>query len=85
MIPSRTSGSDESQDSHSLKPLSQPYEPSSYHNPIQRWVEQACGDTSWHDFFPPSHLHEFDSIFGYVVVISRLMIILCLMYFFFGS
>jgi hypothetical protein len=57
------------QDSHSLKPLSQPCEPSSYHNPIQIWVEQACGDTSWHDFVPPPHPHEFDFMFFYPVMI----------------
>jgi hypothetical protein len=54
MIPSQTSGSDESQGSHSLKSLSQRYDPSSYHIPIQRWVEQACRNTSQHDLFPPS-------------------------------
>jgi hypothetical protein len=54
MIPSQTSGSDENQGSHSLKSLSQRYDPSSYHNPIQRWVEQACRNTSQHDLFPPS-------------------------------
>ena len=85
MIPSQTSRSDESEGSHSLKPSSQHYDPSSYHNPIQRWVEEAYRNPSQHAIFPPSQLHEFDSIFGYVVVLSRLMIILCSMYLFFGS
>jgi hypothetical protein len=85
MIPSQTSRSDESEGSHSLKPMSQHYDPSSYHNPIQRSVEEACRNPSQHAIFPPSQLHEFDSIFGYVVVLSRLMIILWSMCFFFGS
>jgi hypothetical protein len=85
MIPSQTSRSDESEGSHSLNPLSQHYDPSSYHNPIQTWVEEACRNPSQHAIFPPSQLHEFDSIFGYVVVLSRLMIILWSMHFFFGS
>jgi hypothetical protein len=85
LIPYQTSGSDESQGSHSLKPLSQYYDPSSYHNLIQTWVEKACRNTSQRDLFIPSQFHEYDSIFGYVVLLSRLMIILCSMYFCFGS
>jgi hypothetical protein len=69
MIPSQVSGSDESQCGHSLKSSSQPYEPSSYHSPIWRWVEQVCGNTCHRDVVPPSHPRVFDSIFDYVVVI----------------
>jgi hypothetical protein len=52
LIPYQTSGSDESQGSHSLKLLSQYYDPSSYHNLIQRWVEKACRNTSQRE-----HIH----------------------------
>jgi len=65
-IQSRTLASDEIQDSHSLNPFSHPYEPSSYHNPIQRWVEQACGDTSQPNF---SLLPTFMSLILYLVML----------------
>jgi hypothetical protein len=74
----------ESQDGHFLKCMDQSYEmqglhyeglawskdePSSiYCSPIQRWIEQACGCTSRHDFVPLAHPHELDSMFGYDVM-----------------
>jgi hypothetical protein len=69
MIPSWALRSDERQSGHYLKCLSYPYEPSSYDSPIQRWIDQYCGDTSRHDLAPTSHPHEFDSIFDYVALI----------------
>jgi hypothetical protein len=53
------------------EPLDQPYEPSSYHNPIQIWIEKSHGNVSWHNFVPPSHPHEIDSILGSILVVIR--------------
>ena len=68
-IPSQAQGSDEIQDSQPLEPLGHPYKPSSYHNPIQRWIEQSRGNVPWHNFVPPSHPFELNSIFYYVLVV----------------
>jgi hypothetical protein len=50
-----------------LEPFSHPYEPLSYHNPIQRWIEKSSGNVSWHDSLLPSHPLEHDSIFDSVL------------------
>jgi hypothetical protein len=34
-------------------------------------VEKSCRDTSGHDFVPTPHPHEFDFMFGYVVMIIQ--------------
>jgi hypothetical protein len=31
-------------------------------SPVQGWIDQACEDSSFHDFVPPSHLHELNSM-----------------------
>jgi hypothetical protein len=33
-----------------------------YCSPVQGWIDQACEDASFHDFVPPSHLHELNSM-----------------------
>jgi hypothetical protein len=38
------------------------------------WIGQGCGDTSLHDFVPPSHLHELDFMISYGIVYVQLMI-----------
>jgi hypothetical protein len=32
------------------------------------WIGQGCGDTSWHDFVPPSCLHELDIMISYDIM-----------------
>jgi hypothetical protein len=38
---------------------------SDFLGPVLGWIGQGCGDTSWHDFVPPSCLHELDFMISY--------------------
>jgi hypothetical protein len=67
-IPSQASGSDEIQGSQPSESLSHPYESLSCHNPIQRWIEHSCRNVTWHDFVPPSRLHELDFMIDYDIM-----------------
>jgi hypothetical protein len=67
-IPFQTSGSDKIQASQSFDPLSQPDESLPCHNPIQRWIDHSCENMAWHNFVPPSHLHELDFMISYDIM-----------------
>jgi hypothetical protein len=70
LIPSQLLGSDEVYDSQPSGSLSQPHEPSSCHNPIQRWIEHSCGNKTWHNLAPRSYLHELDFMIAYDTMIT---------------
>jgi hypothetical protein len=52
-----------------MKSLFEKDDPSSYCNPIQILIEQACEYTSLHESIP----HELNSIFSYGVVSSPML------------
>jgi hypothetical protein len=57
IIPSQALENDETKD-----------DPSSYHIPIQVWIEKSCGYMYWHGFVYLSYPNELDFIFFYGVV-----------------
>jgi hypothetical protein len=67
-IPFQALGSDKIQASQPSDPLSQPDESLPCHNPIQRWIEHSHENMTWHDFVPPSHLHELDFMISYDIM-----------------
>jgi len=40
--------------------------PPKYNSHIHKWINQACGCSFQHDFFPPTHLHEFHFIVNHM-------------------
>jgi hypothetical protein len=40
--------------------LSQFSEPLTFHDPVVKWIEHFSQRLTWHDFIPPTHLHELD-------------------------
>jgi hypothetical protein len=85
LVPSQTSGSDEVQGSQPSDSLSQPLEFLTFHDPFQRWIEHFSGDVTWHDFVPPSHLHELDFMISYDMmnVLTHVIFVLNLSLFWF--
>jgi hypothetical protein len=45
-------------------PLSCPAEPSMFHDPFSDRIEYSSQRWTWHDFIPPTRLHELDSDFS---------------------
>jgi hypothetical protein len=45
-------------DSHLSNLLSQFSEPLTFHDPFLKWIEHFPQRMTWHDFIPPTHLHE---------------------------
>jgi hypothetical protein len=43
-----------------------------------RWIGKGCVDTSWHDFVPPSYLHELDFMIMYDIMTSLTHVIFVL-------
>ena len=42
--------------------LSQFSEPLTFHDPFVKWIEHSPWRMTWHEFIPPTRLHEFDFI-----------------------
>jgi hypothetical protein len=60
LVLSQTSRYDDVQGSQPLDSLSQSFEPLIFHNLFLRWVEHFPRSVTWHNFVPPSCLHELD-------------------------
>jgi len=60
LFPSETSDCEDFQGSQPSNSLSQSIEPLTFHDPFLRWIEHSPESMTWHDFVPPSHLHELD-------------------------
>jgi hypothetical protein len=60
LVPSQTSGCDDVQGSQPSDSLSQSFEPLIFHDPFLRWIEHFPRSVTWHNFVPPSRLHELD-------------------------
>jgi hypothetical protein len=58
LIPSQTPGSDDIQGSQPSNALSHPFESLTSHYPFLIWINHFSGRMTWHDFVPPSRLHE---------------------------
>jgi hypothetical protein len=65
LIPSHTPGSDNVQGSQPSDSLSQPFQSLTSHDPFLRWIDHFSGRVTWHDFVPPSCLHELDFTISY--------------------
>jgi hypothetical protein len=65
LVPSQTSGNDEVQGSQPSNSLSQPLESLTFHDPFLRWIEHFPRSVTWHNFVPPSRLHELDFTISY--------------------
>jgi hypothetical protein len=65
LVPSQTSGNDYVQGSQPSDSLSQLLEPLTFHDPFLRWIEHFPRSVTWHNFVPPSHLHELDFTISY--------------------
>jgi hypothetical protein len=48
--------------------MSQPLEYSPFHDSFERWTKHSCGYVTWHDFFPPSCVHELDFMINYDIL-----------------
>jgi hypothetical protein len=46
--------------SHPSDPLSQSFEPLTFHSPFLNWIEHFLERMTWSHFFPPTRLHELD-------------------------
>ena len=64
-VPSQTSGCDDIQGSQPSESLSQYFEPLTFHDPFLRWIEHFPRSVTWHNFVPPSRLHELDFMISY--------------------
>jgi hypothetical protein len=60
LFPSQTSDCEDFQGIQPLDSLSQSIEPLNFHDPFLRWIEHSLESITWHDFLPPSCLHELD-------------------------
>jgi hypothetical protein len=68
LIPSQTSGSDDVQGSQPSYSLSHPFESLTSHDLFLRWIDHFSGRVTWHDFIPPSRLHELDFMISYDIM-----------------
>jgi hypothetical protein len=59
LVLSQTSGCDDIQGSQPSDSF-QIYEPWIFHNPFLSWIDHFPKGVNWHDFFPPSRLHELE-------------------------
>jgi hypothetical protein len=60
LIPSQASSCEDVRGSQHSDSLSQSIEPVTFHDPFLRWIEHSPESMTWHDFVPPSPLHELD-------------------------
>jgi hypothetical protein len=62
LIPSQASSCEDVQGSHLSVSSSQSFEPLTFHNPFLKWIELSPEGLTWHNFVPPTHLHELDFV-----------------------
>jgi hypothetical protein len=60
LVPSHTLGNDEAQGSQPSESLIHHHEPLNFHDPLHKRIGNFSRDMTWHDFVPPSCLHELD-------------------------
>jgi hypothetical protein len=68
LIHSHTPGSDDVQGSQPSDSLRQPFDSLTSHDPFLRWIDRFSGRVTWHDFVPPSRLHELDFTTSYDIM-----------------
>ena len=78
LIPSQTPGSDDVQGSQPSDSLIQPFESLTSHDNFLRWIDHFSGRVTWHDFVPPSRLHELDFMISDDIVHSLTHVIFVL-------
>jgi hypothetical protein len=61
-IPPRASEREDVLGSQFADLLSQCFEPLTFHDPFLKWIEHFPQRLTWHDFIPPTHLHELDFV-----------------------
>jgi hypothetical protein len=87
IVPSQTSGCEDIQGSQPLEFLGQFFEPLIYHDPFLRWIEHFPRSVTWHNFVPPTRLHELDftisddviHVLTHVIFFLNLSLFWCLM------
>jgi hypothetical protein len=78
LVPSETSGCDYVQGIQPLDSLSQSFEPLIFHNPFLRWIEHFPRSVIWHNYVPPSCLHELEFTISYDMMHALIHVIFLL-------
>jgi hypothetical protein len=78
LVPSQTSGCDDVQGSQPSYSLSQSFEPLIFHDSFLRWIEHFPRSVTWHNFVPPSRLHELDFTISYDMIYALTHVIFVL-------
>jgi hypothetical protein len=78
LFPSQTSDCENLKGSQPSNSLSQSIGPLTFHDPFLKWIEHSPESMTWHDFVPPSHLHELDFIISDDIVHSLTHVIFAL-------
>jgi hypothetical protein len=60
LVPSQTSDCEDVQGRQPSDSLSQSFEPLIFYDPFLRWIEHFPESVTWHNFVPPSCLHQLD-------------------------
>jgi hypothetical protein len=71
LFPSQTSDCEDFQGSRPSDSLSQSIGPLTFHDPLMRWIKHSPESMTWHDFVPPSCLHELEFMISDDIVHSR--------------
>jgi hypothetical protein len=84
-IPSRASECEDVLGSQFVRPLSQYSEPWTFHDPFLKWIEYFHQRLTWHDFIPPTRLHELDFVISddMIYVLTHVIFVLDLSLFWF--
>jgi hypothetical protein len=77
-IPSLTSKCENVLGSQFADLLSQCSEPLNFHDPFLKWIEHFPQRLTWHDFIPPTRLHELDIVISDDMIYSLTHVIFVL-------
>jgi hypothetical protein len=77
-IPFQTSEYENVLGSQFSDPLSQCFEPWTFHDPFLKWIEYFPPRLTWHNFIPPTRLHELDFMIpdDLIHVLTRVIFVL---------
>jgi hypothetical protein len=78
LFPSQTIDCENFQGSQPSNSLSQSIGPLTFHDPCMRWIEHSPESMTWHDFVPPSRLHDLDFMISDDIVHSLTHVIFVL-------
>jgi hypothetical protein len=84
-IPSQTSECEDVLGSQFADLLSQCSEPWTFHDPFLKWIEYFPQRLTWHDFIPPTRLHELDFVISddMIYILTHVIFVLDLSLFWF--